>query len=267
MMRKHCPLAAVDRRLADSLRLWNAARKSYFDPDLFRTNAQSAIQALRSVTWILQKEKGQLLGFDAWYGAKQVEMRADPVLRWLIDARNRIEKQGDLVTRSTVRTTTYAGWLDSKAHDTELPPTFTAAMLASALAKSLGKRNHEDGTLIRVERRWVDSELHQFEILEALTHVYGKLQLLVFEAHGLFHEPLFNVCGFHEQLRSSNFVLPDEMLHPFARHQWIDAKSGKPLHVDYGTTTMDSAEAAQKNERRSPKHSKNNANSFSRGVR
>lgn len=229
-----CPLISVDRRLADAFRLWSAARQSYFDPDLFRPNVQSAIQALRSVTWILQKEKSKLAGFDAWYGSKQKLMRENPVLRWLVDARNRIEKQGDLETKSTVRTTIYSGWLDLKTHDVEMPPGLSSALLARSLGKKLGNLTTEDGTIIRVERRWVDSELPNHEILEALTHAYGFLQALLFEAHGLLSTPPIGLCEFHEKLRSSNFVLPDEMLHPFARHQWLDAKSGEPIEIDYG---------------------------------
>jgi hypothetical protein len=243
-MQTACPLASVDRRLADALRLWNGARQSYFDPDLFRTNVQSAIQALRSVTWILQKEKAKLTGFEAWYEPKQIQMRANPVLRWLVDARNRIEKQGDLETKSTVRTTLYAGWLDSRAHDMELPPRLTTAMLAAALASSLGKSNIVDGCVIRIERRWVDSQLADFEILDALSHAYEFLQLLIFEAHGLFSKPLFEVCEFQQTLRTTNFVLPTEMLTPFARHQWVDAKSGKPINIEHQqrTVTRDAAE-------------------------
>ncbi|MGH7959875.1 MAG: hypothetical protein ACREH8_23065 [Opitutaceae bacterium] len=241
-MQQICPLASVDRRLADALRLWNAAREAYFDPDLFRTNAQSAIQALRSVTWILQKEKAKLSNFDTWYGARQTAMKANPVLRWLVDARNRIEKQGDLETQSTVRTTIYSGWLDSKVVDTKLPPSYTSATLAKTLGKNLGKRGYEDGTVIRIERRWVDSELPDFEILDALVRAYEFLQILVFEAHGLLSAPVAGVCTLHDQLASSNFVLPAEMLHPFARHQWLDARAGIPINIDYSQRGSTKAE-------------------------
>ena len=41
-----CPLAAVDRRLADTHRLWHQAEDAYFDPDGFRLAIQSTIQTL-----------------------------------------------------------------------------------------------------------------------------------------------------------------------------------------------------------------------------
>jgi hypothetical protein len=58
------PLAAVDQRLADGHRFRHQAETAYFDPDGFRLAAQSAIQTLRSVTFILQKNKRAIAGFE-----------------------------------------------------------------------------------------------------------------------------------------------------------------------------------------------------------
>jgi hypothetical protein len=89
-----CPLAAVDQRLADGHRFWHQAETVYFDPDGFRLAAQSAIQTLRSVTFILQKNKHAIAGFGQWYEGWQKRLRADELMRWIVDARNRIEKGG-----------------------------------------------------------------------------------------------------------------------------------------------------------------------------
>ena len=61
-----CPLAAVDQRLDDLHRLWHQAADAYFDPDAFRVAIQSAIQTMRSVTFILQKNKAIIPDFDRW---------------------------------------------------------------------------------------------------------------------------------------------------------------------------------------------------------
>src|SRR5260221_13671291 len=98
-----CPLAAVDQRLADTHRLWHQAEAAYFDPDGFRLAVQSAIQTLRSVTFILQNHKAIIPDFTHWYGDYvdekrgkrgkwQERLHADPLLRWIVEARNRIEK-------------------------------------------------------------------------------------------------------------------------------------------------------------------------------
>jgi hypothetical protein len=107
-----CPRAAVDQRVADSHRFWHQDEAAYFDPDGFRLGAQSAIQTLRSVTFILQKNKGAIPGFDQWYDGWRKRLDADELMRWIVDARNRIEKEGDLEAHSYVRAEILASYLD-----------------------------------------------------------------------------------------------------------------------------------------------------------
>ena len=75
---------------------------------------QNVIQSLRSVTFILQSHKAKIPNFVQWYGNYvdekhgkrgewQNRLYADPLMRWIVDARNKIEKQGDLESRSFVR--------------------------------------------------------------------------------------------------------------------------------------------------------------------
>jgi hypothetical protein len=52
------------------------------------------------VTFILQKNKSNMPGFDFWYNRWRERLKADPVLCWIVESRNRITKQGDLDTES-----------------------------------------------------------------------------------------------------------------------------------------------------------------------
>jgi hypothetical protein len=52
---------------------------------------------------VLQKEHVAVPDFEPCYAGWQERMKADPVMRWLVDARNQIVKRGDLETRSTAR--------------------------------------------------------------------------------------------------------------------------------------------------------------------
>ena len=93
--------------------MWHEALDAYSDPDPFTGHLNAVIQGLRNVTWVLRK--GQLRhqdGFDRWYQAQQETMEADTRMKWLNSARNRIEKQGDLDTKSTAHIRVIAGWLD-----------------------------------------------------------------------------------------------------------------------------------------------------------
>jgi hypothetical protein len=61
----------------------------------------NAVTSGRSVTFTLQNLSGKVDGFDAWYEGVQATLKADPVCRWFVELRNRIEKQGTVgdVTR------------------------------------------------------------------------------------------------------------------------------------------------------------------------
>ena len=99
----HCPLAGVDRRLEDVHQHWHGAEQAYFHPEPFRGAIQTAIQTLRTVTFILQNKKQDIPEFETWYGVWQEKLRADTLMLWMVDARNKIEKQGDLEVHSFVR--------------------------------------------------------------------------------------------------------------------------------------------------------------------
>ncbi len=107
-----CPLSAVDRRLDDAHRLWHQAERAYFDPEEFRVAIQGAIQTLRTVTFILQKNKAVIPDFDAWYDPWQERLKGDVLMRWMVEARNKIEKQGDLEAQSIVRAEVIASHLN-----------------------------------------------------------------------------------------------------------------------------------------------------------
>jgi hypothetical protein len=179
-----CPLAAVDQRLADGHRFWHQAETAYFDPDGFRLAAQSAIQILRSVTFILQKNKRAIAGFEQWYGGWQKRLAADELMRWIVDARNRIEKEGDLETHSYVRAEIVASYLDVGPR-IEVPASLfqnPAALLRTIPTGALGEHIRRNGAL-RLKRRWVENTLPDYELLDALAIAYGKLAELVHDAH------------------------------------------------------------------------------------
>lgn len=55
----------------------------------FRSRFNSTINALRAITYALQKEgTGKHRGFDDWYRPKQSEMRSDELLHFIHEARN-----------------------------------------------------------------------------------------------------------------------------------------------------------------------------------
>ena len=107
---ERCPINSTHGRLHQAHRLWHQVQAEYGNPEGFCTNLNAAIQALRTVTFVLQKEKQDVPNFDGWYDQWRARLRQDPVMQWLVTARNRIEKEGDLDTCSSARVSLLAGW-------------------------------------------------------------------------------------------------------------------------------------------------------------
>ena len=82
---------------------WHAALDKYMEPDGFRLELNALIQNLRNVTWLLQKQKAHLPGFSDWYPKWQAAVKPNPVMGWIVKARNRIVKEADLELLSTAR--------------------------------------------------------------------------------------------------------------------------------------------------------------------
>src|SRR5438067_1234385 len=99
-----CILASVHSRLQEAHRHWHHALHNYADPNAFRSYLNSCIQSLRNVTFVLQQKKASIGNFSDFYEPWQAQLRSDPVLKWVVEARNRVVKQGDLETKSVART-------------------------------------------------------------------------------------------------------------------------------------------------------------------
>ena len=148
-----CPIFTTERRLDDCFQLWIATKEKYFDSVQFRVYLNSLIQALRNVTWILQSSKSIFLNFDPWYKQWQDKMRADSILKWLVDARNTIVKKGDLETYSKVKVSIVKSWFDSPSTEFEVSPFIKTENIARTIAQQKPKDYLPKVGLLRVKRK------------------------------------------------------------------------------------------------------------------
>lgn len=165
--------APFENRLTDAIEHLIDLRECYFDPERFRRTLNAAIEALRNVTFVLQKCGSKVEKFDEWYKFQQSELRADKILKWLVDSRNKVVKEGDLETHSTARIRIYRDWFEPPITTTEVSPNLSPAQYASMLSKVIPITIQE--ALLYVERRWVDTEFPETEIIELLDHCAEKL--------------------------------------------------------------------------------------------
>ena len=178
-----CPLAAVDKRLEDAHATWHQAEAAYFDPEGFRRSIQATIQILRTVTFVLQNHKHLIPNFEEWYTKWQDDLRNDPLMRWMVNARNKIEKQGDLEANSFVHAEVVASYLEGPA--IQVPANLTdpiTRLIESLPTDDLGKHILDNGTL-RIQRKWVENSLPDYELLDAVALAFGRISDLVADAH------------------------------------------------------------------------------------
>jgi hypothetical protein len=66
----------------------------YHNPVRFIAQADALIQALRNFTFFLQSKKNGIENFDSWYLPWQELMKNNPYMRFIVEMRNSIVKQG-----------------------------------------------------------------------------------------------------------------------------------------------------------------------------
>lgn len=201
-----CPLRSAEGRLREAHRHWHDCARYYQEPEDFRGSLNASIQALRNVTFALQKVKSKLPGFESWYAAEQEKMKSDPVLRWSHRARNTIVKEGDLVTLSKLRVSLVANYeseADSVADEqliwgqkpnidfgsqtaaAEAPPILTIEEIFDELHSWDIPLSVRHRSTVLLERRWVDRNISDHELLALLSYAYGRMNSLVTKAHEL----------------------------------------------------------------------------------
>lgn len=87
-------LKDVEFNMDKTLSIFESMVNEYHNPTGFIANADSLIQALRNFTFYLQSKKNDIDNFDVWYTPWQELMRANPYMRFIVDMRNSIVKQG-----------------------------------------------------------------------------------------------------------------------------------------------------------------------------
>lgn len=87
-------LKDVDFNMEKLISIFHNMKNEYHNPTNFIANADALIQALRNFTFFLQSKKNDIPNFDNWYTPWQEMMRANPYMRFIVDMRNSIVKQG-----------------------------------------------------------------------------------------------------------------------------------------------------------------------------
>lgn len=180
-------------RLHEAHRFWHEAERAYQDPIEFTAKLNALLQALRNVTFVMQKELSKDENFDQWYREKQVKMRTLDYMKWAVDARNYIVKQGDLEKRSfaMVSLLTYA---DNLVVKEEVSPFLGLPTLSAIYAKRIQNQDPRWDVVLEVERSWMITAFPEREVLLVLQDVFQVLHEMLSEWHTR-HEVVINTCS------------------------------------------------------------------------
>ncbi|AXV68669.1 hypothetical protein CJO81_05385 [Ralstonia solanacearum] len=237
-------------QLEDVHRHWHEAECGYFDPETFRIAIQTAIQTLRTVSFILQSNKRLFSNFDPWYASWQDKLRADRLMRWMVDARNKIEKQGDLEAHSFVRAEIVASYyedgpsMEVRAELFQSPAELVSNIPTDALEEHVFKNG-----FLRIQRRWVENTLPEYELLDAVGIAYGRVAELVADAHrqlGLV--PPATMVGDINRTRgeeSRGWRLPCMIGHGEARTFNVWLATGQPMEFVQESVEFDRTHAEE----------------------
>lgn len=105
----------------------------------------TAVTNGRAVTFVLQNlTSNDLLGspFLTWYDREMTQMRADPIDRWFVELRNRIEKQGTM----GARTGTFISNYSSSTVEPDRPIGATSRFLGDHMGRAGWKIALPDGS-------------------------------------------------------------------------------------------------------------------------
>ncbi|MDE3076421.1 MAG: hypothetical protein KGJ86_13445 [Chloroflexota bacterium] len=177
-----CPVPQVHRRLEEAHRFWHQAADAYTDPEPFRSQLNSAVQALRSCVWMLQKRTRSLLDFETWHASWHEAITDNEVLSWLMRAGNQRVGADELEKASSAQVRLMV------AHKLPLTEFSVPPLMPTRdIALSLTGRQVPPGTpnphYLAVRRRWAVEGLPGWELMDGLSQVYAVLAALLADAH------------------------------------------------------------------------------------
>jgi hypothetical protein len=126
--------------------------EDYHNPTNFIAQAEALVQALRNFTWFLQSKKSGIDKFDEWYGPWQELMKQNPYMRFIVEMRNGIVKQGIDTAKSQALILLYTDYRQTLLEKRLDVRTTTDEMRKeiSKLAEKNPALNHATGEIQRI---------------------------------------------------------------------------------------------------------------------
>ena len=183
-----CPLAETDDRFSEAHYFIERMMVEYHNPMVFRYNLNAFLQALRSVTFVLQKDLSHREEFQNWYPARQESMREDPLLSRFKDGRNIVVKQRSLEINSKAvfglfraRTLKIGFHMDVPAHISSKHIVEHRASISGLMDPEHFEIDEQYG----VRREWYVPELGEGNVITLCDLAWVKIGQVLSGAHDL----------------------------------------------------------------------------------
>ena len=187
-----CPIPASHEKYVEAHYFLSRTISEYHNPDTFRANLNAFLQALRSVTFMIQSEMADIEGFKEWYKDQQEAMRQDPLLRRFVRGRDMVVHQGMLNAKSKVEVGLFRGTTLKLAITSDLPATVPSEQalrwgVQGFVGSILDKAHSAIDEQIGVRRSWVVEELGEEEIIGVCDRAWSRIGNVLAGAHALVH--------------------------------------------------------------------------------
>lgn len=174
-----CPIPLTHDRLHEVHHWWHEMARWYHEPEPFRYRLGAFIQAARTTTFMLQKERSAFDDFS-WYEKWAERSKIDPVISWIASARTDLVHRAALAPDSSLE----MHCLDNprNPHGTDENPLVLEINPFQCTHYYITQGPRTDHAHEYV-RSWEIDSLPGFELLDACGHVYDRLDDLVTIAH------------------------------------------------------------------------------------
>jgi hypothetical protein len=182
-----CPIPATHDKYEEAHYFIEQMMHEYHEPDHFRYNLNGFLQALRSVTFIIQSELQGIADFEKWYEAQKESMKGDPLLRRFLEGRNIIVHRRMLKRKSRVELGLFR-WRQLKLaivqdFDVDVPSHELLHLIAAYPPIPFDLAHPDVGEQMGVKRTWLAEELGEGEVIGLCDAAWSRIGKVVAAAH------------------------------------------------------------------------------------
>ncbi len=225
-----CPIPATHDKFDESHYFLHRSMEEFHKPEPFRWNLNAFLQALRSVTNILESElkPRNRKSFKSWYSDWEIKMQQDELLQKFILGRNTVVHRGMLQHKSRVETGLFRGYQMKLGFEHEIDINLPSSVILRHMIETdpfdyIDAEHSTIGEQLGIRRTWIVEDLGQNneDVLNLCHRAWSRISQIVSAAHEFAGAKLPSVeesNDVHDITRIS--VLLESDLDPTLPKQW-----------------------------------------------